>query len=162
MSRTLPRIAPRPAPDPQVRLGTVIAQAARQWRRVVNLRLQPFGLTEATWLPLLRLARSEAPMRQKDLAASLALDNSSVVRLLDNLQVAGLVTRTEHAVDRRAKSLDLTRDGHATVAHVEAVAQEVRASVLAGLPLQDIEVTLRTLDRICEALASIATEQEPA
>ncbi|CAN5264512.1 MarR family transcriptional regulator [soil metagenome] len=158
----MPRTPLHPAADPHVRLGSVIAQAARQWRRAVNLRLQPFGLTEATWLPLLRLARSEGPMRQKDLAASLALDNSSVGRLLDNLQVAGLVTRTEHAVDRRAKSLDLTRDGRSTVAHVEAVAHDVRASVLAGLSAQDIEVTLRTLDHICEALASITTEQEPA
>jgi hypothetical protein len=30
------------------------------------------------------------PMRQKDLAASLSLDGSSVVRLLDALQIAGL------------------------------------------------------------------------
>jgi MarR family transcriptional regulator for hemolysin len=34
--------------------------------------MQPFGPTEATWLPLLRLARARAPTRQKELAVSLS------------------------------------------------------------------------------------------
>ena len=51
--------------------GAQIAQAARLWRRVVDHRMRPFGLTEATWLPLLHLARAPAAMRQKELAASL-------------------------------------------------------------------------------------------
>ena len=36
--------------------ASLIARAARQWRRAVDRRLQPFGLTEATWLPLIHLA----------------------------------------------------------------------------------------------------------
>ena len=75
--------------------GRLLSQIARQWRRAVDLRVQPYGLTEATWLPLLRLSRAPEPMRQKDLAASLGLDNSSVVRLLDHLQAGGLVERRE-------------------------------------------------------------------
>ena len=67
----------------------------RQWRRAVDRRLQPFGLTEATWLPLIHLARAPAPVRQKDLAASLLLDGSSVVRLIDTLQESGFVERSE-------------------------------------------------------------------
>ena len=75
--------------------GALLAQTARQWRRAADLRLQPYGLTEATWLPLVRIARAPASTRQKDLAASLSLDNSSVVRLLDNLETAGLIRRQE-------------------------------------------------------------------
>jgi len=62
-------------------LRALLAQTARQWRRAADLRLQPCDLTEATWLPLVRIARAPAPMRQKELAASLSLDGSSVVRL---------------------------------------------------------------------------------
>jgi MarR family transcriptional regulator for hemolysin len=56
--------------------ASLIARAGRQWRRAVDRRLQPFGLTEATWLPLIHLARAPVPMRQKDLAASLVLDGA--------------------------------------------------------------------------------------
>src|SRR5579871_1146066 len=91
--------------DRQLRdgFGSLVARAARQWRREVDRRLQPFGLTEATWLPLIYLARAKAPMRQKDLAAALTLDGSSVVRLLDALEASRLIERREEGADRRAK-----------------------------------------------------------
>src|SRR5258707_13390029 len=44
--------------------ASLIARVGRQWRREGDRRLQPFGLTEATWLPLVHLARAPAPMRQ--------------------------------------------------------------------------------------------------
>ena len=75
--------------------GSLLSRAARQWRRSADLRLQPFDLTEAAWLPLVHIARAPAPPRQKDLAASMSLDGSSVVRLLDNLEAAGLIRRKE-------------------------------------------------------------------
>src|SRR4030081_579381 len=79
--------------------ASLVARAARQWRRAVDRRLQPFGLTEAMWLPLIHLARASVPMRQKDLAASLVLDGSSVVRLLDALETAGLIRRPAEGDD---------------------------------------------------------------
>ena len=48
--------------------------------------LQPFSLTQAIWLPLIHLARAPPALRHKDLAASLVLDRSSVVRILDALE----------------------------------------------------------------------------
>src|SRR5271165_3493919 len=80
--------------------GALLGHAARLWRRGVDQRLRPFGLTEATWLPLVRIARSAKPMRQRELAASLSLDSSAVVRLVDVLQAEGLVERREDE-DRR-------------------------------------------------------------
>src|SRR3546814_12336259 len=103
-----------------------VAQAARSMRRAVDRRLQPYGLTEATWLPLLRLSRSPVPMRQKDLAASLGLDSSSVVRLIDALQAAGLVQRQAEDQDRRAKAIVLTARGQSTAAQGDTVATEGR------------------------------------
>src|SRR3546814_20987886 len=111
-----------------------VAQAARSMRRAVDRRLQPYGLTEATWLPLLRLSRSPVPMRQKDLAASLGLDSSSVVRLIDALQAAGLVQRQEEDQDRRATAIVLTARGQATVAQVERVEQDVRDGAMRDIP----------------------------
>ena len=77
---------PVPATDARARFAPLVANVAREWRRAVDARLQVYGLTEATWLPLLRIARSEAPMRQNELASSLSLDGSSVVRLLETIR----------------------------------------------------------------------------
>jgi MarR family transcriptional regulator for hemolysin len=141
--------------------GALLAQTARQWRRAADLRLQPFDLTEATWLPLVRIARAPASMRQKDLAASLSLDGSSVVRLLDNLEAAGLIRRQKEANDRRAKAIVLTERGREVADQVEAVARRIREDALAGLSDTDIETAFRVLGHVCRALATTAPETTP-
>ena len=133
--------------------ASLVARAARQWRRIVDRRLQPFGLTEATWLPLIYLARAPVPMRQKDLAAALALDGSSVVRLLDALAASELVERREEDGDRRARILIPTRRGLSIVEQVEAASREVRNAALAGVSDDQLESATAVLEQICLNLA---------
>jgi len=132
--------------------GSLLSRAARQWRRAADLRLQPYALTEATWLPLIRIARAPTPPRQKDLAESMSLDGSSVVRLLDNLEAAGLVRRREGEHDRRAKVIVLTPRGREIADQVEAISRRIRRDALAGLPAKDIETATRVLEHVCRVL----------
>jgi MarR family transcriptional regulator for hemolysin len=118
----------------------------------VDRQLQPFGLTEATWLPLIYLARSPAPARQKDLAVALTLDGSSVVRLLDALQSAGLIERREEDGDRRAKVITLTGRGLAIIEQVEAASRRVRTAALAGVPDAALKEASAVLDLVCRNL----------
>ena len=133
--------------------GTLVARAARQWRRAVDRRLLPFGLTEATWLPLIYVSRAQTPMRQKDLAAALALDGSSVVRLLDALETSGHIERREEGTDRRAKTITLTARGWSIIEQVEAVSREVRNATLHGLTDDELAVATRVLELVCQNLA---------
>ena len=132
--------------------GSLVARTGRQWRRAVDRRLQPFGLTEAMWLPLIHLARATAPTRQKDLAASLVRDGSSVVRLLDALETAHLIERHGETADRRAKTITLTALGMSTIDQVEAVSRQVRNTALAELSDDEIAIATRVLDRVCRNL----------
>jgi MarR family transcriptional regulator, transcriptional regulator for hemolysin len=133
--------------------GALVARAARQWRRAVDRRLQPFGLSEAMWLPLTYVAHAPGLMRQKDLAAALTLDGSSVARLLDALETSGLIERREGDADRRAKVIILTRRGRAIIEQVETVFREVRNATLTGLTDDEIRVATRVLELVCDNLA---------
>jgi MarR family transcriptional regulator for hemolysin len=145
--------------EQQLREGfaRLVSRAARQWRRAVDRRLQPFGLTEATWLPLIHLARAPAPMRQKELAATLVLDGSSVVRLLDALEASQLIERREEDADRRAKAITLTARGRSIIEQVEVASREVRKTTLIGVSDDDIKVATRVLELVCH---NLAREQE--
>jgi len=132
--------------------GSLLSRAARQWRRAADLDLKPFDLTEATWLPLVHIARAPTPPRQKDLAASMSLDGSSVVRLLDNLERAGLIQRREGEQDRRAKIITLTPRGRAIADRIEAVAKRIRSDALAGISDREIDATVRVLLHVCRVL----------
>jgi MarR family transcriptional regulator, transcriptional regulator for hemolysin len=147
---------PSASKDARARFAPLVAHVAREWRRAVDGRLQAYGLTEATWLPLLRIARSETPMRQNELAASLSLDGSSVVRLLDSLENSGLIERCEDRADRRAKSLTLTARGRRTVDQVERVSLEIRDAVLGEVPHDDLARSLRLLETVRDRLIGLA------
>jgi MarR family transcriptional regulator for hemolysin len=138
----------------------VLSSPARQWRRAVDRHLQPFGLTEATWLPLIYIARAPVPMRQKDLAAALTLDGSSVVRLLDALETSGLIERREGEPDRRAKTIALTARGESIIQQVEAVSREVRNATLSGLSDDDLATATRVLELVCQNLARQQEQEE--
>ncbi len=145
----------------QETFGTLMAQTQRQWRRAIDRELQPLGLTEASWLALVHLSRASEPMRQKDLAASLSLDGSSVVRLVDNLQAAGLVDRLEH-MDRRAYTIVLTARGESTVKQVQLVAHKMRERILGPVPEQELEIACRVMGQLLEILDRIQEQQTGA
>ena len=132
---------------------TAVSQLARLWRRAVDVELQPLGLTQATWLALLHIARSNEAPRQKDLAYSLGLDSSSVVRLLDLLAQAGYIERQE-GLDRRAKTIALTPRGKSVVAQVEKVATEARKRLLKDIPDAELEAAYNVITKVSEAVAA--------
>lgn len=140
---------------------SLLGQINRQWRKAVDRRLQPLGLSEATWLPLLHIARADTSPRQKDLASSLGLDSSSVVRLLDGLQAAGYIQRLE-GVDRREKIVHLTDSGQRIVGDVERIVQEGKHHVFASIDdtaLRDAFVVLQQVAGRIEALGETIWER---
>jgi MarR family transcriptional regulator for hemolysin len=138
----------------QHHLMPLMGQMNRQWRRIIDEQLRPRGLSEAMWLPLLHLARATEAMRQKDLARSLALDSSSVVRLLDGLEQAGLIERAGH-VDRRAKTIRLTSAGKAMVRRVETLLAKNRERVFSSIPEQQLNDAFATLQQLASRLDSL-------
>ncbi|WP_027713064.1 MarR family winged helix-turn-helix transcriptional regulator [Dickeya chrysanthemi] len=129
-----------------------LGQTTRLWRRVIDRELQPYGLTQASWLPLLFIAREEMPTHQKALAESLGLDASAVVRVLDNLQKQGFIERREGS-DRRFREIHLTAVGLEQVKKVESIAGQVRNQALEGVSEQDIQQVSRIIDQVIANLS---------
>ena len=143
-----------PLSSRQRQLMFVMAQVNKQWRRTLDRLLAPLGLTQALWLPLVHLERCEGPMRQKDLAQALALDSSSIVRLIDGLQAQGWVERLDDA-DRRVKRIQLTPAGVAQVESVKAVVTEVRSAVMQDMPEELLDQALSAMDTMLDKMAAL-------
>jgi MarR family transcriptional regulator, transcriptional regulator for hemolysin len=141
------------------RIGRLIQQVSRNWRRAVNLRMAPLGLTDATWLPLLYLNRVGS-VRQGELADYLGLDRSSVVRLIDTLTAQGLLKREDDPDDRRAKRIVLTPAAAPVVRAAQEAATAVRATALEGLEPEALAITETVLASILSKLP-LATEEVP-
>jgi MarR family transcriptional regulator for hemolysin len=139
--------------------GSRLGRTSRRWRRAVGRAVQPFGLTEATWLPLLYVARGSEPLCQKELAEAIGIEGSSLVRLIDALDRAGLIERRTDK-DRRARIICLTSRGRALVEQVEAATTAIRQQLLTGITDAELTTALHVIERICAALDRFG-EPEP-
>ncbi|MBR0559872.1 MarR family transcriptional regulator [Neokomagataea sp. TBRC 2177] len=126
-------------------LGRMIGRIARRWRQMIDARLQPYGVTDATWLPLLELDKAVEPMHQKDIAASLGVDNSAVVRVLNTLEQRGLVQRVPDNRDRRARAVSLTAEGRQRVSEIYRLSAQMEEELLAGVTAEELRVTRKVL-----------------
>jgi MarR family transcriptional regulator for hemolysin len=120
----------------------------RHWRRAANAVMEAHGLSDATAIPLIMIARLDGAPRQNALAEAVGIEGASLVRLLDQLCEAGLAIRREDATDRRAKVLSLTRAGTAIVARMEAELAALRAEVFAQVGTADLEASLRVFEAV--------------
>ncbi|PTM93479.1 MarR family transcriptional regulator for hemolysin [Mycoplana dimorpha] len=143
---------------PRFRFGHQFSLLARRWRRAVEARLEQAGLTDATWAPLVHLSATGGGITQKQLAALVGIDGSTLVRLLDILSDKGLIERRADEADRRAKRLYLTRAGRDAVGRIRAQLNAAEAELLQGIGDDEIAVVLGVLARIGERLEQ---EQEP-
>jgi MarR family transcriptional regulator for hemolysin len=142
-------------------LGIRLVGLARRWRQYLDAQLSLSGLSDATWAPLVHLHRAGDEVLQKDLAARLGLDVSSLVRLLDILEARHLVERRPDPVDRRAKRIVLTPAGHAQVALINRMIAPLEDDLLQDLDQAEIEAMLRGFERIENRLAQPAEKSQP-
>src|SRR5690606_31739596 len=101
-------------------------------------------------------ARAKTPLRQKDLAALLGLDSSSVVRVLDGLQTAGFIQRLE-GTDRREKLIHLTDSGNQTVSTVEQVVRAGRHRLFRDIDNADLKVASSVLQQLLGTIESLGS-----
>lgn len=137
------------------RFGHLIGRVYRQWRRQVDLSLRDLGLSDATRMPLLVLHVQAAPMRQKDLAQALALDTSSLVRVLAQLRQAQLVDWTCDPADRRTKCIALTPQGADVAAQILGKSLEIERSILVDLSPEELAVTRAALEKIARRFEAL-------
>jgi MarR family transcriptional regulator for hemolysin len=132
----------------QIDFGFSVARVARRLRQAVDAELRAFGLTEATWRPLVYVRRLGDGVRQKELATALSIEGPSLVRLLDNLERRGLIERREHESDRRVRGIHLTRSGRELAVRAAKVGGEIQARLLANVPPAELEACQRVLASI--------------
>jgi len=91
------------------RPGALLVIAARTGQELARRRLAPLGLTVQMCGVLNFLAAS--PTSQHELGAQLAIDRTTVVELIDELEKLGVVARHRNPSDRRSYTLVLTPKG---------------------------------------------------
>lgn len=85
----------------------VLHDVARLCRTRADQLARAHGMTRAQWVILLRL-QNQPGLSQNELAALIEVEPITVGRLIDRLEVRGLVERRNDPSDRRVRRLHLT------------------------------------------------------
>jgi DNA-binding MarR family transcriptional regulator len=131
----------------------------RLWRtshRRTAEALASLGLTPALFAVLNVLGARKGTIQQQ-LSGDMGIDPSAMVKLIDELEAAGLAQRRRRPNDRRAWEVRITPKGRQTLRRAKRLATDVEDEVLGGLTTADRRRLLVLLRR---ALAS-APPQPP-
>jgi MarR family transcriptional regulator for hemolysin len=136
-------------------------RVARRWRQAVDTELESYGLSHATWRPLLKLAGAAEPLRQHELADLLQIGHPELVRLIDSLEQKRLVTRHDSSDDRRVKRISLTPGGRRVAEQVADSIEAFERRVLQGISTADRARCRDVFERIEQRLDSFEPAAKP-
>jgi DNA-binding MarR family transcriptional regulator len=123
-------------------------------RRILNIvaqeverQLGASDLTNAQWVPLLKLFMGKAST-VAELARECHLDAGAMTRLLDRLEAKGLCRRVRSVDDRRVVNIELTAEGVEAAKGIPQVLCQIQNAHLAGFSTEEFETLKGFLRRI--------------
>jgi MarR family transcriptional regulator, lower aerobic nicotinate degradation pathway regulator len=112
-------------------------------------------LTDARIRPrqigLVLVLRDEGALQQQELGERLAMDRTTTMRLVSELEEYGFVSREENPDDRRAYGVQLTSQGVRLAAQLEADVRAAQGVVLAPLSSAEAKTFHRLLTKLLVA-----------
>ena len=135
----------------------LLNEAAAAARSSVTAALGSLGVS-ARQMSIMRLLSLRSPIRQHDLGVLLGIDRTSVVALIDALEVLGYVVRETDPSDRRAHALRLTEAGLTANVDIGYAFAETQDAILRPLTGEERELLVSLLGR----LTSRTESQPPA
>ena len=125
----------------------------------VERELEPTGLTNAQWVPLLKLYMGRATTAA-ELARQCDLDAGSMTRLLDRLEAKQLCRRTRSCDDRRVVNLELTDAGRAAAREIPGILCGVQNALLAGFSVEEWQALKSYLRRMLDTAQTLQIPTE--
>ena len=112
--------------------------------------LDSLGLTTALFGLLNVLGTHEGAIQQ-ELGATMGIDPSTMVSLIDQLEAAGLAKRQPRPTDRRAREVVITAKGRRVLEKARQLAMQVEDEILRGLSGADRRQMLALLRRALDS-----------
>jgi MarR family transcriptional regulator for hemolysin len=113
-------------------LLVVLHDVARLIRTRFDQRARAFGMTRAQWVILARLSRQPG-LSQNELATICEVEPITVGRLVDRLELRGMVERRPDPTDRRVKRLHLLPAAEPVLVQITRSREYLDAEITDGL-----------------------------
>lgn len=131
--------------------NTVFQWLGKTYHAAINAFEEATDVTAARWRLLFIIDRQKS-CTQKFLISVVQVDPGSITRQLKLLETEGLIHRESDPSDNRLTRVSLSEPGKIYVDGVYARRSAFLERMLAGIPPQEIEVLVRSLERMSHNL----------
>jgi MarR family transcriptional regulator, lower aerobic nicotinate degradation pathway regulator len=128
--------------------GYLMARLGEASRRRFQRALEPERLHPRDF-GVMTMVAAQPGMSQQQLHEKTAIDPSSMVAVIDELEARGLAERRPHPADRRTRQIFLTDDGQEALTRVRVLAAELQREFFGALTAEE----RKTLHRLLKKLA---------
>jgi DNA-binding MarR family transcriptional regulator len=139
---------------PKVDLMLLLDQASHALATELTAGLASVGITPRGHCVLYHALNGE--LTQSQLAERCALDKTTMVVTLDELEKSGFARRRLSSADRRARIVDVTEPGRSAVDEAQRVVDRIYAHVLETLPSDERAGFVAGLSRLAGAGGRLA------
>ncbi len=144
----------RAAERTEIRIWLRLLSCTTQIENLLKSRMrQEFGTSLARFDVLAQLDRFPGGLTMSEVSRHLMVSNGAITGLVDKLAASGLVTREDHAQDKRTVVVRLTEEGRAQFRHMAQRHEEWVVSLLGDLSREAQTELLRNLTLLRRSLS---------
>lgn len=132
-------------------IGTIVRLLRNELTARILDAYAPFNLRSGA-LSTMALIKANPDCSQSEIAREVAMDDSAMVAIIDDLEQQGLALRTRSTRDRRRNSLSLTPEGERVMAEMVKASRRVEAPIREELSAAEVDTLLDLLRRSYDAL----------
>ncbi|HEX7753221.1 MAG TPA: MarR family winged helix-turn-helix transcriptional regulator [Novosphingobium sp.] len=123
-----------------------------RYNAVIEDQLRAIGLDIPNWRVLMVLGEL-SPRGVREIAAAAVIPTSTMSRIVQRMEAAGLVTLDVSPEDARVTEVSLTRQGEAKLVEARAATAPIYAKVIRGFGKRDFDKLIAHLTLLHENLA---------
>ena len=138
-------------------LGRRLGLVAKKYLGVLSRRLSHLEI--GPFFPVIVIIdKTNGTLTQQEIADTLQLDKTNVLRIIDNLSEKGYLKRTEKPDDRRAYIIKLTAKGTKVLPEIYKAVEELNKTALSGLTAKQIETFYSTIEIINKNISDLPAD----
>ncbi len=146
--------------DREFRLSRKLVLAARHWTALVDEVIRrEAGQSRARWETLFAIGFCARPVTTVELSERMSLQWPTLVRLLKELEVDGLISRADNPADGRSRLISLSEAGRRLLETLQPVLDPVRHAVLATFSDMDLAGAERMLDQMLRGMTQLESSR---
>lgn len=144
--------------SPEESIGYMMRRTINLISSEIDRQMEPQGLTNAQWVPLLKLYMGQAST-VAELARNCQVDAGAMTRTLDRLEAKDLVRRARSSGDRRVVNIEITPAGRKAAQGIPAILCDIQNSYLEGFSVEEWQLLKGLMRRV---LANAQARSNPA